>query len=377
MPKKKAIAKTNRVSNALRSSKSSYLRLLVDPFDTRSFGSKVPDPLSLYTDTYKIHGEFKVVAPAGVTTAAYLIRPNPFFSVVDLQSASGASSTSSATGWSQSAANSYIWSATTPSALASTMTNYRVVAHAVRIRLVLPQQVATGRLIIARAPRSRADVPYSFVNGNGWSWATTGSAGNSTYGAIPGIVANSPFLLEFPESKEYSMIDLMGCDVTIVNKPNAPTAFCFSPVVISNAINTNTYDSNEVVTIGQSPATYTSGAISDNCTGWDDFYIYMDGLPSSSNPIVNFEYVLHLEGVPSISSNTAITAIPSHPPASVSEHVSYDTIMSTVMRTTGMLFTNAPTAYNNIFPGRNLYNDAAALGASVLTGGAARRLALM
>lgn len=349
-----------------------YLDLLTNPFNSASYGSKVPDPFSPHTSTYRIHSEFKVTTPTNITTAAYLIRPNPFQSIIDLQAFSGGSSTSGGnTGWTALTSNSMIYAATTPTALSAILTSYRVVSHGIRIRLMEPQQVATGRLIIGRAPRSRPDMPFASTNNTALLWGAVGSAGNSFLGAIPGVVANSPFLLETTEAKEFSMYDLMGLDITQVNSINSPAALMFSPVYSSavlNGVATLVEVTDAPVNAGTGVVTIANntGSISDNQPGWDDMYIYMDGLPSGLYPAINIEYILHLEGVPQIASTTAISAVPSHPPARRGEFLGLDTIMKKSFQAAKTICTSAPTAYNNIFPGRNLKKDAAAVGGMMI-----------
>jgi len=347
-----------------------YLSLLRQPFDTASFGCKLPDPFSPYTSAYRIHSEFKVSSPAGSTTAAYLIRPNPFQSIIDVQALSGGSSTSAGnSGWTQYTTNS-IYASTTPAALATILTNYRVVSHGIRIRLMEQQQVATGRMIVARAPRSRPDMSYAALSPLTLNWTAVSAAGNTLLGAVPGVVANSPFLLETMEAKEYSLYDLMGLDLVQVNTVSSPLAFTFSPVVTTTALTASGL--NQLAEVTDATINLTSGAIqvnpaiTDNSAGWDDFYLYFDGLPNGAYPVVNIEYILHLEGVPQLASTSVITAIPSHPPSKKTDWLGHDSILKASFMTAKTLFTNAPTAYNNIFPGRNLRKDAAAVGGMML-----------
>lgn len=347
--KPRQIRRSNATSNA-------YFKLLCDPFDNSAFGAKVSDPQSRYTDTYKIHSEFKAVAPSGTTTAAYIFKPNPFFSVIDAQSWAGGVSTSSASGWVQHANNAYFWGATTPSTLSATMTNYRIVSHGIRIRLETPQNYATGRMIVTRAPRGRADPPYSTLNSFVFAAAnqTTSNWPLTTY---PLLLANSPYLLETPESVEFSMINLIGQDLMIVNRPNAMSAFEFCQ--LGNGVNINATQS---YTPGNEVLTTATGVIAgysypDNTAGWDDVYVYFDGLPNSAVPIVNFEIIYHLEGCPSITSTTAIGAIPSHPPTRAGDFMGFDSILSKLQSTASYVFSSAPTAYKKV-TGRDLLDDA-------------------
>lgn len=352
---RKSKPRKNRVSNASKLG-NAYFRLLCDPFDNSAFGAKVSDPQSKYTDTYKIHSEFKVVAPSGTTTAAYILKPNPFLSVIDAQSWAGGISTSSAAGWNQYTQNTYFWGATTPATLAATMTNYRIVSHGVRIRLEIPQQYVTGRMIITRAPRSRRDPPSSTLANCNFT-AGSQTLANYPITSYPLAVANSPYLLETPESMEFSMINLIGNDLLVVNRPNAMSAFEFSQLGNGVAINATQAlaPGPEVITIATSAtAQYT---FDDNTAGWDDIYIYFDGLPNTAAPIVNFEIIYHLEGTPAITSTTAIGAIPSHPPSQGSDFIGFDNILGNLQNVASYIFTSAPTAYKKA-TGRNLLDDA-------------------
>jgi len=354
-------SKSHKRSNA-NTTRNAYIRLLNNPFDNSAFGAKVADPFSSFTDAFKLHGEFKMVAPAATTTGAYVFKPNPFLSVIDVQSWSGGTSTSSASAWNQlQPSNSYFWGATTPGTLVNIMANYRVVSHGVRIRLEMPQQIATGRMIIARAPRAKADIPFTVLNGTtiGWSYDTTS---HMTLTTIPPLVANSPFILEVPEAIELSAIDMMGRDVVIVNKPNSYRAFDFCALQTDAYLNSNQYAGDFSVytsSTGVETGANVTG-IYDNSAGWDDFYVYFDGLPTTATPVVNFEVILHLEGTPQIASATAITAVPTHPPAPLVEYLGIDKILRSAAMGAKYLFTDTATMYSTA-TGRNLLKDAASL----------------
>jgi len=349
----KSAPRKSRPSNAKQP--HAYLKLLKNPFDNASFGAKVSDPYSSYTDSYKLHGEFKVYAPVSISTAAYVFKPNPFLSVIDVQSWSGGTSTSSAAGWTQNPSNSSFWSSTTPAALDNVMSNYRVVAMGLRIRLEIPQQVCTGRMIVARAPRCRPDPPYAITSAHTLTYATQTSAYTpiTTYPVNP--LANSPFLLETPEAVEFSMIDLIGNDLTIINRPNSYEAFNFCdipqlPIVDASS---DTIGNDIFITGAGVPLTSSRD---DSGSGWDDIYIYFDGLPTTTVPVCNIEYILHLEGSPNITSSTSITAVPSHPPTSPLEFLSTETIIRSLNGAAKMMFKTAPEAYTNM-SGRNLLRD--------------------
>jgi len=353
-PKKKSSAP--KIGRNATGSASKYLELLSSPFSTPAFGAKLPDPYSPYTDAYRLHGEFKVVAPSGTTTAAYLIKPNPFCSIIDVQSWSGGVSTSSASGFTSMGSNAYMWGVTTPAALGSVMSNYRVVAMGIKIRLMIPQQRTTGRMIVARAPRSAPDPAWGALNSHVYSWANQTSAYSPISPVPPNPVLNSPFILELPESQEFSDIEMIGRNVTVVNSPNSYEAFKFNrlsgnatdPTIISG-----TSHEGEDIVVG---TLLTYSYHPDNSAGWDDIYLYFDGLPIDAAPVCNIEYVIHLEGVPAISSATTIVAIPSHPPANASGSVGMDSILRSTSRMRKILFEDAPTAYARA-TGRDAFKD--------------------
>jgi len=265
-------------------------------------------------------------------------------------------STSSASGWNQLLSNTYFWGTTTASALDGIMSNYRVVAHAIRIRLEIPQNLATGRLIVARAPRSRSDpnARLLFAKTYGFDYQTSAYAPITTYPCNP--VANSPFLLETPESQEFSMIDLMGNDIVVINAPNSYDAFKFCDIAQSVIIGTGLEESDDTITSNTTGTVQSVGRV-DNYPGWDDIYLYFDGLPATGVPVANIEYILHLEGSPNISSASTITAVPSHPPAAPEAFMGFDAIQRFVSSTAKIVFTDAPTAYGNATGGRNLLRD--------------------
>jgi len=353
-PKKKSRAP--KIGRKAVGGASRYLELLSSPFSAPAFGAKLPDPFSPYTDAYRLHGEFKVVAPSGTTTAAYLIKPNPFCSIIDVQSWAGGVSTSSASGFTASASNAYMWGVTTPSALGNVMTNYRIVSMGIKIRLMIPQQRCTGRMIVARAPRSAPDPAWGALNDHLYSWGYQTSAFSPICPVPPNPVLNSPFILELPESQEFSDIEMIGRNITVVNAPNSYEAFKFNRLTGSNAnptfINASSREGEDIIVGGLSTYSYHP----DNSAGWDDIFLYFDGLPSDAAPVCNIEYVIHLEGVPTISSATTIVAVPSHPPANANSGISIDSILQSSSRMRKILFEDAPTAYARA-TGRDAFKD--------------------
>jgi hypothetical protein len=281
------------------------------------------DPQSKYTDTYTLRGEFRVINPgsgAGSNnTAAYVIKPNPFLSVIDVQSWSGGPSTSSAIGFNQLSSNTYMWGMTNPLEFQSKMSTYRVVSHGIRIRLMIPQLETTGRMIVARAPRSRTDPSWLAVNNYTFTYAQQAASYDNITTIPINPVANSSALLQFPDAYEVSLIDMIGHDLTIVNSVNSYEAFNFimpGSGTYDTAFDTalrNEIGSGSVAAGVVGSQSVAVGAFPDSPMGWDDFYLFFDGLPqrNAATPIVNIEFMYHLEGVPSISSSTSISPLPS------------------------------------------------------------------
>lgn len=298
-----------------------YLRLLCDPFDKNVEGAKVDDPMSKATVAYKSRSEFKVIAPAGTTTAAYCITADPLAAIIDLQSFSGGASTTSAVGYLSAASNPAIWQ----QASLSNLDNYRVVSHGVKIRLMMPQNVCTGRMIIVPVPRGRPVLPWNMIN----NLSITSTNIYPIITTLPLATSISPYLLELPDALEFSLIDLIGNDVVAVNKPNSYRAFDFSVPSLTDPSTGNNVYIADVVGATTTNATTFSG-IQDNSGGWNDFYIYFDGLPSASEPVCNIEVIYHLEGVPLLASATANTAIPSVMGSLSSPYMGIDRIIAHV-----------------------------------------------
>lgn len=342
---------------------SPYMALLRNPFNLSAFGSKVSDPRSKFTDTYCIRSDMKITSPSGTTTAAYCFKPNPFLSFIDVQSWAQGVSTTSAAGWTPVPTNTSFFAASTPTALGNQLSDYRLVAHGLKIRLELPQQVATGRLVIARAPRAKSDPSFAILSANTCQF----QYGYPTVVSTAPTILNSAFMLELPGAREFSLLDLIGCDIGVNNYPNSFEAFSFSPTVDIARLNGNTYYGQE--TVDDANFALFGNGLFDNKAGWDDIYLYFDGLPSSANPIANIEVVFHLEGSPTIASNSVITAVPSHPPTSGESFLGLDSIMKAVGYMPELIFDSAPRAYEQA-TGRSLARDA--MGAAKMFSGGRR-----
>lgn len=318
--------------------RDAYTQLLKNPFNRKAFGSKVDDPYSEFTNTYRIQANMQVTTTSGINSAAYVFKPNPFTTFADLQYMSGGTSTTSAAGWAAYSANPSVY--TSGADITSVMASYRVVSWGLKIRLETPQQHVTGNMIIVQVPRKSKDPGATLLANTQLAWSN----------AYPNIInINGPtsissYLLEMPGAQQIALMDLIGREITIVPKINSYDGFSFTTTSTTNSFNSGERFADTVLVNPSGGVDFI--ARDDNVMGWNDIHLFFFGLPHPQ-PIVNIEYILHLEGEPKLASTTANSCVPSLPPKVGNVFRGFDNILRTVNNNAQILTETINTVFNS------------------------------
>jgi hypothetical protein len=48
-----------------------------------------------------------------------------------------------------------------------------------------------------------------------------------------------------------------------------------------------------------------------DCSGWSGFIVHFEGLPTAATPVIDIEYIYHLEGTPQINGANTFAPVPS------------------------------------------------------------------
>jgi len=345
-PKKTPGSRNAGVSKSLP--KSSYLSLLRNPFNREAYGCKVPDPMSKATSAYKLVGTVPVQSNTAGTGFGVVFKPNPLLTLIDAGHWSGITNTTyslTAPTFTASAQNATFYSMTSAAGLASVVDNYRVVAFGVKMRMMIPQLSCTGRVIVCKLPRTKVDPTNIAINNQSYSYAVCAANGTGPTMVSPTVI-NSAALLELPGAEEFAMPDLIGRDLTFSSMPTSYAAFNFTNVATSGLVAVSVYQDEEVMAGATGGVLINASGPVDNTAGLEDICFYFDGLPSNQ-PLVEFEVIIHLEGVPAVANNAIAQPIPSTAAGSRQPLLPVDKIFEAVERYAPFLITEGAKLFES------------------------------
>lgn len=307
-----------------------YQLALLDPFDPRAEGCRIPDLYSTPTACYHLRGILPISStPSG--TCAFALLPSPLVSAIDTSSASGGNTCigiGASMQWFNQ--NPAVYYATNPTNLSAIYSTQRVVAAGWKLRVVVPPLNRAGKIIVVPVPMVD-EVP-------GWNVLDTytgnaSSVAASIFGSsnISGIASSA--ILALPGAKEYSLEELAQTDVILRDRPTGARAFDFHSTATGtswNAAANTALSDMEVVNTTSGAVIRQDRADPTRMVGHMGYLIVGLGL-SNSLPSLDIEYVYHLEGTPAILSST-IAPVSSGAVKAVSNPNLMATILSTVSR---------------------------------------------
>lgn len=274
-----------------------YKAALSRPFSLASQGARVPDMYSVPTTTRHITRKLTLSSNASgecdlvVLPTAYLHAVSPRGSVV------GGSNWITLDG--ATLVNGCIL--TLPSAMASQLTNYRIVGYGVKVIGIASMTSNAGSLTIATVP---AEGSLNLTSSIGNQSANSNNAFHTVantltaYG-IPNasnVVAVSA-LPTLPNSVESSCVNVSERPITVTPKLCSPNAFTFKNTSdIGPGFTLQNQTSAVSISVGNS--SYLSFG------GFESVVIAATGCPASTS-MFDIEIVYHLEGTPFISATAA------------------------------------------------------------------------
>jgi hypothetical protein len=280
---------------------------LLDPFHRDALGARMPDEFAFPTATFHNHGTITLVSGNGVTSGSIALFPHPFLSYIDSSGGTycGSDYLTGTNSQTYYTVNTGISGACTPSGLSAVLSEYRVVGAGWKLRVTMPELTRTGRVILAPIPGCR-DLPgYNMMNA---ALISPGSGADLRLMAGLGIgVGGSASILALPGAFEISLSDMSTRDVQLRSKPTSALYSEFHTTVSIPSYN-NTYTSSDSTgtsnLTGVVSFTDTEDLIDfSNLSGW---LIHFEGLPLSTVPVVDIEYILHYEGLPALNNSRSV-----------------------------------------------------------------------
>jgi len=301
-----------------------YLNAVLNPFSDNARGIQNPDGFMFPTDPRAVKGKFQMGPSAsGGPVLGVAVLPNPLVSVLDLSYfANGPTLGAILTAGALSnfgGNNPSIYGACSSAALSAGYESFRLVAGGVKLRVVMPELTRTGT--VTCAPFVCTDFPYG-VNMLTNAAMTNANMYSMMIGGILPSVASQPQILELPGAFELSLNDLSREDIILPFKPSSMLCQKFHSTQTSQVYNSTQNAGTDFTEITAS-GTLTNGQIDtgDDCngSGFVGWLICVDGIPTTSQSILQVEYVYHLEGVPLVALGAASVPIPdTAPPPPVS-----------------------------------------------------------
>lgn len=256
------------------------------------------------TTTAHCHGYIGFSSTSTITGASFVFRANPYLSVVNTGTLSGAglNPTITATGMASVGGSGNFYGVTSPANMQAKLETFRTTSWGIKIKLLTPPLSRTGRIIVASLPDVNPTVGYNAVVVYGVGAATTG-ANSLCAGIAPSLAASSAII-------NYPYVKVIDC----ANTSASEYLFTGLPVSSDSATFRNSetgVDFQSGVTQGQmvqsGTTTTTTGDRFDSLTaiGWNAFVIYAEGFPTSS-PMFEIEYIYHFEGTPTVGAMGAL-----------------------------------------------------------------------
>jgi hypothetical protein len=273
------------------------------PFADSSEGVRLGAYCTQKTVTYKTHGTISLTAPAGFTNCSVYITADPcVVSVVDLtQLATGSTCLATPVNGNAYTANPAIRNLIAISTLP--LSSFRVTCVGLLVRNTQPALTNTGRIIFAPIPIVNLSVGPNILQNA--TLSTTQSSVQSLLGGYTVLTANSSAILTLPGAFEVSTQNLVDNEVQLLFKPNSASSFTFHSGTQGTNYASSTQVGGEVLII---PGNLASTSDTDDSStigmGWNGWIIRGEGLPAAASPIIDIEYIYHLEGMPYIPTAT-------------------------------------------------------------------------
>lgn len=286
-----------------------YRSALTNPFSNRALGARVPDEFAVPTATYHMKSRFTLSTTAGGGNCSFMFSGQPFHTFY----AGGSSSTVEFTtaALANYTANKNLYFAATELALAEKFTSYRVVSSGIKIHGLQPALVATGRLIMARVPmNTQLPGPNVLMN---VPFTSNAEVLRSMTGI--GLDSNNEIpvnILELPDSEEYSMQQLAESEILSINRPMSSDVYRMHSTIATPFVN-----ATQAFGVGLSSGTsfadtssYTETLDTVLCGGQSALLVRCEGCPATNGPILDIEFIIHIEGVPVVTNDAVAAFVP-------------------------------------------------------------------
>jgi hypothetical protein len=281
---------------------SDFTMSLLDPFNPRSEGCRVPDIYSFPTSTYHSHGTFSIKANSAGNCGGIFL-PNPNVSFIDTSQDNSQGSCVSASSMSllptyayagTTFANTAVYQATALSAAAS---SYRVSSWGIRITNLQAALSATGKLYVALVPCNTKCLSQTALSNIRDLNALTVAYTNQ------GTLATAA-ILALPVSRQITVSELITGGVTIPGRVINPTFYNFKTTNATGLLGNSPASEYmyDTTTNDQTLGTNNSYSEITSTPGGCNIVFFAEGIPAGT-PAFDIEYIYHYETTPLLNTN--------------------------------------------------------------------------
>lgn len=300
------VKKVTHIGEQRAEAKESFRHALNDPFSADSRGARVPDLYSFPTLTYRL--QTSVLLGTGSTAFGAVFTPNPFVAMWDTNVLTGVglASISASGGMRPFTSSPGVYACCTPGQLGALATEFRVVGGGIKIRNLIPELTATGRIYVAVVPVASGGVPnYNALD----SYAANAGVYSKIFNrmGLPSPAGCSSASLQMlPVSKDFTVGEIVGANELEVNfSIYSPEFFKFKTVTFSaqyDAALVSEFDDVLVSAAGAVNMTSSGNKENTQIDGGSALVLWCEGFPGGASPQIEVDYVLHLEGIPLITT---------------------------------------------------------------------------
>jgi hypothetical protein len=296
LPQKKTGKKKKNISPGV----AQFRMSLLNPFDQRCNGVRVPDAGAFSTVPFHYRSELTVNTSSTNSATAFAFLPSVFCTAYFDQALSVTWSTAPTFGQ-----NTSYYYYNSPGAIP--YSTYRVVSGGINITCMLPELSATGRLIITPYPLTGSPLGFNLLLNQPASTQVVPLTILSG-GSVP-----SSGMLALPSAYKITLIDLLRKPLLIPHQVESSTLAYKFKSAIPQGGSWNT--TNGLVEPGELEL-LSSGSIITNTvgtsetqldfSGWNAIYCYLEGVPLAatySGAVLSIEHILHCEGVPNLTAS--------------------------------------------------------------------------
>lgn len=295
-----------------------YKLAQLNPFHPDAVGCRVPDFESVPTISEHWRGSIRVTSSA-TGGISMLMRPSMGYMFNMVQG-------SLTSNLAYAVDSSNLQAPLTDSVVAGVYKSFRLVSAGFRVSNLMNFSTVAGRMVAT-------PIVLASLKGNQTAISAVGAGIATALLASEGLSGTAnPWQLMQPGSKKVNLDQLINQNLGLLCRPCANDAHNFyhsdsatDPAGASGQL----LQGDEWYSAAGAVSITSADAETINCSGWNGWLLYADGLPNST-VICEIEVILHLEGRPTNAQNAGASLVPSIPQPDRGGGPSWQSVMTQI-----------------------------------------------